>query len=69
MTKEFFKKMGIRALHTFCQALIGVIGTSYVLADVNWGVGLSAAILATILSVLKSVVIGLPEVDNEKWLK
>lgn len=69
MTKEFFKKMGIRALHTFCQALVSVIGTSYVLTDVDWKVGFSAAVLAAILSVLKSIVVGLPEVDNGKWLK
>jgi len=63
---EFWKAALIRAIRTFCQALIGVIGTSYVLSEVNWIEALSAAALASLLSILNSVATGLPEAPNER---
>lgn len=64
MTKKWWKAAGIRAVKTFAQAAIGMIGASVVLADVDWMVVLSASVLAAILSLLTSVA-GLPEVENE----
>ena len=63
MSKEFWKKAGIRALHTIAQSAIATIGTTALIQDVNWLVVLSTAALAGLLSILKSIVIGLPEVD------
>lgn len=51
-----------------CQTAIATIGTSFVLADVNWWMVASASLLAGILSVLTSVATGLPEVDAENSL-
>lgn len=62
MNKDFWKAALVRSLRTFCQALIGVIGSSYVLSEVNWIEALSAAVLAALLSVLNSIATGLPEV-------
>lgn len=62
MTKEFWKAAGIRALHTVAQTAIATIGTTALIQDVNWAVVGSSALLAGILSVLKSIVTGLPEV-------
>ena len=62
MTKDFWKAALVRSLRTFCQALIGVIGSSYVLSEVNWIEALSAAVLAALLSILNSIATGLPEV-------
>lgn len=62
MTKEFWKAALIRALHTVAQTAIAVIGTSAVMEEVNWLGVLSASALAAILSLLKSVAVGLPEV-------
>ena len=66
MSKEFWKAAGIRAIRTVAQTAIATIGTSAVLQDVNWLVVASASALAGILSILNSLVTGLPEVDD-KW--
>lgn len=59
-TKEWFKCSGIRALRTVAQTAIATIGTSAVMADVNWIMVGSASLLAGVLSVLTSIA-GLPE--------
>ena len=61
---KFWKAALIRAIRTFAQALIAVIGTSAVLSEVNWIEALSAAALAALLSILNSIATGLPEVDE-----
>ena len=53
----------IRAIKTIAQTAIATIGTSAVLADVDWRIVVSASVLAGILSVLTSIA-GLPEVDK-----
>jgi ABC-type proline/glycine betaine transport system permease subunit len=62
--KKFLIAAGIRALRTFAQTAIALIGTSLYLHDVNWGAVLSASVLAALLSILTSIVTGLPEVDK-----
>ncbi len=62
--KSFWEATAIRAIKTVCQTAIATIGTAFVLSDVNWGVVASASVLAGILSVLTSIVVGLPEVDS-----
>lgn len=64
--KSFLKAAGIRALRTVAQTAIAMIGTSLVLADVNWWAVASASILAGILSILTSVATGLPEVEGSE---
>lgn len=60
----FWKAAGIRALRTFCQVAISTIGTTALIEQVNWLVVGSASLLAAILSVLTSIVIGLPETEE-----
>lgn len=64
MTVEFWKKAGIRALHTMAQTALAYLGTATILSEVNWKLLVSASVLAGIISVLKSIVVGLPEVET-----
>lgn len=64
MDKLFWKATAARAIRTVCQAAAAVIGTAFVLSDVNWWAVISASLLAGILSVLTSIATGLPEVDE-----
>lgn len=60
----FWKATAIRAIKTICQTAIATISTASLLSDVNWLAVASASLLAGILSVLTSIVVGLPEVDS-----
>ena len=64
----FIKASLIRAIRTICQTAVAVIGTAFVLADVNWWAVVSASLLAGILSILTSIATGLPEVEYEHHL-
>lgn len=59
----WWKAAGVRAVKTIAQTAVATIGTSAIMADVNWPMVLSASVLAGILSLLTSVA-GLPEVDG-----
>ena len=62
--KLFWKCALIRALRTFAQAAIATISTTaVVLEDVRWLMVLSSAGLAALLSILNSIVTGLPEAE------
>lgn len=64
----FIKASIIRAIRTICQTAVAVIGTAFVLSDVNWWAVISASILAGILSILTSIATGLPEVEFEQHI-
>lgn len=64
-TKEWFKCSGVRALRTVAQTAIATIGTSAVMADVNWIMVGSASLLAGVLSILTSIA-GLPEATKSE---
>ena len=59
--KEFWKAAALRAIRTICQTAIATIGTAAVLSDINWVMVGSASAVAGILSILTSVVTGIPE--------
>ena len=65
---NFIKYALVRAIRTICQTAVAVIGTAFVLDDVNWWAVASASLLAGILSILTSVATGLPEVEYEQHL-
>ena len=64
--KAFFRAAAIRAARTIAQTAIATIGTSAILSEVDWLAVASASVLAGILSVLTSVVTGLPEAEEAK---
>jgi hypothetical protein len=61
--KKWAKAAGIRAVRTVAQSALATIGTAAVLGDVNWVLVASAAALSGVLSILTSVVTGLPETE------
>lgn len=63
-TRKWMRAAGVRAIKTIAQTAIATIGTSAVLASVDWKMVVSASVLSGILSVLTSVA-GLPEVKEE----
>lgn len=63
INKDFVKKAGIRAIRTVCQTAIATIGSASLISEVNWLFVASASVLAGILSILTSIVTGLPEVE------
>lgn len=64
--EKFFKAALVRAARTVAQTAIATIGMASMLSDVNWTLVLSSSCLAGILSVLTSVVTGLPEVPGDE---
>ena len=63
-TKEFWKKAGIRAAWTMAETALATIGTAALLQEVNWPIVASASILSGIVSILKSIAVGLPELEE-----
>lgn len=62
MSKYWIKCALIRAVKTIAQTAIAMIGTSVVIAEVDWVVVVSASLLSGLLSILTSIA-GLPEVE------
>lgn len=58
--KNWVKAAGIRAIKTVAQTAVATIGTSAVIAEVDWIMVGSAALLAGVLSLLTSLA-GIPE--------
>jgi len=63
--KKWVKAAIIRAVKTVAQTAIACIGTSAALNQVDWGITISTALLAGILSILTSCA-GLPEAKEDK---
>ena len=61
--KNWIKAAGIRAIKTVAQTAVATIGTTAVMAEVNWVAVGRAAVLAGILSLLTSLA-GLPELEE-----
>lgn len=61
---NFVKCALIRAVRTIAQTAIATIGSAVAMSDVNWLLVGSASLLAGILSILTSIVTGLPEVET-----
>lgn len=64
--KSWIKSAAIRAIKTFAQTFLSMVpmGAAF-LGSVNWGLALSSAALAAILSIATSLA-GLPEVKPQE---
>ena len=63
MNKKWWKAAAIRAIKTVAQTAAATIGVSATMSEVNWIMVGSASTLAGILSLLTSIITGLPEVE------
>lgn len=61
--KTWAKAAAVRAIKTVAQSAVAMIGTAAVMAEVDWKMVISAAVLAGVISILTSVA-GLPEVST-----
>jgi len=66
--KTWAKAAGIRAIKTVAQSAIAMIGTAAVMAEVDWKMVVSAAVLAGIISMLTSIA-GLPELTTTETIE
>lgn len=64
MNGEFLMAVLKRALWTFCESLLAVIPVGVGIEEVSWLHVLSVAVMAAILSALKSIATGLPEAKS-----
>lgn len=64
-TQKWLKAAGVRAVKTMAQTAVAVIGTSAVIAAVDWKMVVSSAIVAGAVSILTSIS-GIPEVESEE---
>lgn len=64
--KNWWKAAAWRALRTVAQTALATIGTTTVLTGVDWLLVLNTTALAGILSVLTSIIKGIPEADEEE---
>lgn len=62
-TKKWWKAAGIRAVRTMAQTAVALIPAAATIADVDWWIVVSTAIVAGAASILTSVATGLPEVN------
>ncbi len=62
--KKWLKYAGIRAIKTFAQTAVAMVGTAVLIEDAQWLTVLSAATMAAALSLLTSAA-GLPEMREE----
>lgn len=63
--KCWIKAAAVRALKTVAQTAVATIGTTAVMAEVDWLMVASASLLAGVLSILTSIA-GLPEVETDE---
>ena len=66
MNKEFWKYSINRAIRTMAQTAIASISGSALLSEINWPVVASASCVAGILSILTSLTVGIPELEEKE---
>lgn len=65
MNKTFLKAIIVRAIWTMAEVALGFLTIGLTLAEVQWTTMVSTAVVAGIYSVIKSIAVGLPEVNKD----
>lgn len=64
--REFARAVGIRAVRTFAEGMLGALGTTAIgVTQVDWLGAASVGATAAIVSVLIALATGLPEVEGD----
>ena len=63
--KKFLVAALIRAVRTFAQTFVSMIGVGAAFSEVDWLRALSVSGVAFVLSILTSLATGLPEVETK----
>lgn len=66
MKKNFWIALLKRCAWTFCESLLAMIPIGVGLEEVSWLHVLSVSALAAVISALKSIVAGMPEVSKDE---
>lgn len=53
--KRYFEKLGIKVLKTMAQSVVGVIGASTLITQVDWRVVVSTALLSGLVCILTNL--------------
>ena len=62
--KKFWECALARCIRTVCQTAVATIGTGVVITEMNWLAVGSASIVAGLISILMSIISGIPEVKE-----
>ena len=62
--KTFAVAALVRSVRTFAQTFVGFVAVGAALSDIPWLEALSVSAVAALLSILTSIITGLPEVDG-----
>lgn len=65
MNKEFWIAAAWRAVRTICQTALSFLAIGMTVTEVNWLVLASTSLVAGVISILTSVVTGLPETGTD----
>lgn len=63
-SKKFWECALARCIRTVCQTAVATIGTGALITEINWLVVGSASIVAGLISILMSIISGIPEVEE-----
>lgn len=63
-SKKFWECALARCIRTVCQTALATLTTGAVLTDINWIMVASSSALAGIVSILMSIVMGIPESEE-----
>lgn len=64
MTWDLFKNAGNRALRTFCQTAVVLLGQGALLQDINWLYVGSASLMAAIVTLVLTLVNTIPDPES-----
>jgi hypothetical protein len=63
-SKKFWECAIARCIRTVCQTALATLTTGVVLTDINWVLVASSSALSGIVSILMSIVMGIPESEE-----